>query len=139
MSRKFEIGNKVRFIPSGDVYEIDDFHEDPEYYHLKGWLTDVHVNDLRLYDGHESNDHSVEDHELVEHFADASNMLRLKIAAQVTPGILAGDGDYFYYYLPVSKCRLPNSISRKCPEEVARVAFIFADALIAESQKGGAR
>lgn len=137
MSRKFNIGDKVRFIPSGDVYEIDDYTED-DYYHLKGWLTDVYVNDLRRYEGSECNDHIVEDHELVDHSADSGNMLRLQIAAQVTSGIIAGDGDYFYYYLPGSKQYLPNSISRKCPEEVARVAFIFADALIAESQKGGA-
>lgn len=65
--------------------------------------------------------------------------LRLQIAAQVMSGIIAGDGDYFRYYLPGSKQYLPNSISRKNPEEVARVAFIFADVLIAESQKGGAK
>lgn len=82
--------------------------------------------------------HIVQDHELVDYFAKASNMLRLQAAAHVASGIITGDGDYFYYYLPGSKQRLPNSISRKCPEEVARVAFIFADALIAESQKGGA-
>lgn len=81
----------------------------------------------------------MEDHELVDHFAKARNMLRLQAAAHVASGIIAGDGDYFYYYLPGSKQHLPNSISRKYPEEVARVAFIFADALIAESQKGGTK
>lgn len=63
MSRKFNIGDKVRFIPSGDVYEIDD-RTDDDYYHLKGWLTDVYVNDIRRYEESNSNDHSVEDHEL---------------------------------------------------------------------------
>lgn len=58
-------------------------------------------------------------------------MLRLQVAAQVMSGIIVGDGDYFYYFSPGSKYYMPNSISRKCPGEVARVAFIFADALIA--------
>lgn len=138
MSRKFNIGNKVRFIPNGEVYEIDG-RTDDDCYHLKGWLTDVYATSLRHYEGSGCNDHIVEDHELVDDSADSGNMLRLQIAAQVTSGIIAGGGDYFYYYLPGSKQYLPNSISRKCPEEVARVAFIFANALIAESQKGGAK
>lgn len=81
--------------------------------------------------------HIVQDHELVEHFAEAQNMLRLKMAAQVTRGIIAGPGENFYYYLPGSKSHYPNMISKRSLEEVARVAFIFADALIAESLKGG--
>lgn len=72
-----------------------------------------------------------------DHFAGVSKMMRLQVAAAIVPGIISGSGDYFYYALPGTHFHLPNSISRKCPEEVARVAFIFADALIVESQKGG--
>ena len=77
--------------------------------------------------------HIVQDHELVEHFAEARNMLRLKIAAQIVPGIIAGSEEYFFYYNGSGK----SLISKEYPDEVARVALIFADALIAESQKGG--
>ena len=83
--------------------------------------------------------HSVQDHEMVNHIVDVSNMMRLNIAAQMVPAIMAGSGDKFYYHLPGSKSYMPSMISKLCPAEVARVAFIFADALIAEAQKGGAK
>lgn len=123
----FETGFNRGFAYANDKPYSDAVFEDAVFEHRN--LSQDSVN---------CDNHIVQDHELVEHIAEARNMLRLQAAAHVASGIIAGDGDYFYYYLPGSKQYLPNSISRKYPEEVARVAFIFADALIAESQKGGA-
>lgn len=68
-----------------------------------------------------------------DHIAHKHAMLRLQIAAQIVPGIIAGSEEYFFYHNDSGK----SLISKEYPDEVARVAFIFADALIAESQKGG--
>ena len=78
--------------------------------------------------------HIVQDQELVEHIAEARNMLRLKIAAQMAQGMLLVKDPDIYYRSPDGMMQVIN----KDPKSVAKVAFIFADALIAESQKGGA-
>lgn len=79
--------------------------------------------------------HIVQDHELVNHFAEARNMLRLKIAAQFAIVIMTGPGDHFNYYLPGSQ--FPSLIARKLISEVNRVALLYADDLISQSTKGG--
>lgn len=79
--------------------------------------------------------HIVQDHELVDHFAEARNMLRLKIAAQFAIVIMTGPGDHFNYYLPGSQ--FPSLIARKLISEVNRVALLYADDLISQSTKGG--
>lgn len=80
--------------------------------------------------------HIVQDHELVDHFAEARNMLRVKIAAQFAIVIMTGPGEHFNYYLPGS--HFPSLIGRKFISEVNRVALLYADDLIAQSMKGGA-
>lgn len=45
---KFKVGDKVRYIPSGQVYEIE-YYAGCERYHLKGWLTDICADDLKPY------------------------------------------------------------------------------------------
>lgn len=80
--------------------------------------------------------HIVQDHELVEHIAEARNMLRLKIAAQFAIVIMAGPGEHFNYYLPGSQ--FPSLIGRQFISEVNRVALLYADDLISQSMKGGA-
>lgn len=97
----------------------------------------MNINHNLSQDYANCDNHSVKDHEKVDHIAEASDMLRLNIAAQIVPAIMAGNGDNFYYHLPGSKSYMPSMISKRFPAEVARVAFIFADALIAESKKGG--
>ena len=56
---------------------------------------------------------------------------RLQIAAQIMPTIMACPGEYFYYHNGVGRAL----ISRDDPNEVARVALIYAEALITESAK----
>lgn len=68
------------------------------------------------------------------HIAEARNMLRLKIAAQMAQGMLLIKDPDIYYRSPDGLTQVIN----KDPKSVARVAIMFADALIAESQKGGA-
>ena len=80
--------------------------------------------------------HIVQDHELVEHIAEARNMLRLKIAAQFAIVIMTGPGEHFNYYLPGSQ--FPSLIGRQFISEVNRVALLYADDLISQSMKGGA-
>lgn len=80
--------------------------------------------------------HIMQDQGLVEHFSEARNMLRLKIAAQLAIVIMTGPGEHFNYYLPGSK--FPSLIGRKFISEVNRVALLYADDLISQSMKGGA-
>lgn len=80
--------------------------------------------------------HNVQDNEFVDHFAEARNMLRLKIAAQFAIVIMTGPGEHFNYYLPGSQ--FPSLIGRKIISEVNRVALLYADDLISQSMKGGA-
>lgn len=79
--------------------------------------------------------HIMQDQGLVEHFSEARNMLRLKIAAQFAIVIMTGPGEHFSYYLPGS--HFPSLIGRKFISEVNRVALMYADNLIAQSTKGG--
>lgn len=79
--------------------------------------------------------HIVQDHELVEHFAEVRNMLRLKIASQMAQGMLLVKEPDIYYRRSDGMMTAIN----KDPKSVAEVAVMFADALIAECQKGGAK
>ena len=83
--------------------------------------------------GHESTGHIVQDHEMVDHIADVSNMVRLQIAAQMAHGMLLVEKPDIYYRREDGMIEVIN----KDPKMVAKVAFMFADALIAESKKGG--
>lgn len=79
--------------------------------------------------------HIVQDHELVDLFAEARNMLRLKIAAQMAQGMLLVKESDIYYRRSDGMMQVIN----KDPKSVAEVAVMFADALITETQKGGAK
>lgn len=74
--------------------------------------------------------HIVQDHELVEHFAEARNMLRLKIAAQMAQGMLSAS---LHVGLTLADWKRAADFCK----EIAKFALDQADAIIAESLKGG--
>ena len=68
-----------------------------------------------------------------DHIAHKHAMLRLQIASQMAQGMLLVKEPDIYYRRVDGFAEVIN----KDPKSVAKVAFMFADALLAEAQKGG--
>ena len=144
---KFKEGDKVRYIPSGQVYEIE-YYAGYERYHLKGWLTDICADDLKPYTEPKEgaslnvNNSDINIDEIVakgyvpdptKHFDTIlkdgfRNEMRLNIATQICTALI-GNQD------------LADRIMSADEDlrSFAHDAYIIADTLIAEVEKGAER
>ncbi len=140
---KFKVGDKVRYRPSGQAYEIE-YYAGCERYHLKGWLTDICADDLKPYTEPKEgaslnvNNSDINIDEIVakgyvpdptKHFDTIlkdgfRNEMRLNIASQICTALI-GNQD------------LADRIMSADEDlrSFAHDAYIIADALIAESEK----
>ena len=140
---KFKIGDKVRYRPSGEMYEVEG-KTGRQHYALKGWLTDIVESDLEPYTRSNPNPSNsgelklqtaedkseVNDVNLSQNIKNCDN--RLQIAAMAMQGILSNI-DLFKNVLETgTKTLSGDGISYRA---VAKVSLLFADALIAESEK----
>lgn len=132
---KFKKGDKVRYRPSGEVYEVEG-KTGRQHYALKGWLTDIVESDLKPYT--EPTDFGGEvnfptKNNLAIYLKKSKNCdNRLQIAAMAMQGILSNI-DLFKNVLETGTETLSgDGISYRA---VAKVSLLFADALIAESEK----
>lgn len=139
---KFKIGDKVRYRPSGEVYEVEGKTR-RQHYALKGWLTDVVESDLEPYTRSNPNPsnsvelklQTAEDKSEVNYVNLSQNIKncdnRLQIAAMAMQGILSNENAIQY---AINNFRLQDG-SRNRYQAVAECSLAFADALIAESEK----
>lgn len=139
---KFKIGDKVRYRPSGEVYEVEG-KTGRQHYALKGWLTDIVESDLEPYTRSNPNPSNsrelklstAEDKSEVNYVNLSQNIKncdnRLQIAAMAMHGILS-NGNAIQY--AINNFRLQDG-SRNRYQAVAECSLAFADALIAESEK----
>ena len=139
---KFKVGDKVRYRPSGEVYEVEG-KTGRQHYALKGWITDIVESDLEPYT--RSNPNPSNSGELkLQTAEDKSEVImsiclkiskncdnRLQIAAMAMQGILS-NGNAIQY--AINNFRLQDG-SRNRYQAVAECSLAFADALIAESEK----
>lgn len=139
---KFKIGDKVRYRPSGEVYEVEG-KTGRQHYALKGWLTDVVESDLEPYTRSNPNPSNsgelkfqtaedkseVNDVNLSQNIKNCDN--RLQIAAMAMQGILSNENAIQY---AINNFRLQDG-SRNRYQAVAECSLAFADALIAEVEK----
>lgn len=140
---KFKVGDKVRYRPSGNVYEVEG-KTGRQHYALKGWLKDVLESDLEPYT--RSNPNPSNSGELKLQTAEDKSEVnlsiylkkskncdnRLQIAAVAMQGILSNI-DLFKNVLETGTETLSgDGISYRA---VAKASLLFADALIAESEK----
>lgn len=141
---KFKVGDYVWY--RGEVRKVAATTENNRYY-LTGITESVSASDLEHYqqpfskvkeyaaydsngidrfgqqfDGTSTAAHSKTD----DHFADASKMIRLNIAAMMAQGLLSNGCGF---------CIDDKSVD-KTPENIAEAALLFADALINEAEKG---
>lgn len=137
---KFKIGDKVRYRPSGEVYEVEG-KTGRQHYALKGWLTDIVESDLEPYTEptenlKPSNSGELESQQTCTQF---DNIVkggflkerRLNIAAMAMQGILCNK-EIFNKALQAGEETLAgDDISYRA---VAKASFAFADALIAEAK-----
>lgn len=139
---KFKIGDKVRYRPSGEVYEVEG-KTGRQHYALKGWITDIVESDLEPYTRSNPNPsnsgelklQTAEDKSEVNYVNLSQNIKncdnRLQIAAMAMQGILS-NGNAIQY--AINNFRLQDG-SRNRYQAVAECSLAFADALIAESEK----
>lgn len=131
---KFKKGDKVRYRPSGEVYEVEG-KTGRQHYALKGWLTDIVESDLKPYT--EPTDFGGEvnfptKNNLAIYLKKSKNCdNRLQIAAMAMQGILSNENAIQY---AINNFRLQDG-SRNRYQAVAECSLAFADALIAESEK----
>ena len=131
---KFKIGDKVRYRPSGEVYEVEG-KTGRQHYALKGWITDIVESDLEPYTeptdfGREVNFPTKNN--LAIYLKKSKNCdNRLQIAAMAMQGILSNENAIQY---AINNFRLQDG-SRNRYQAVAECSLAFADALIAESEK----
>lgn len=140
---KFKVGDKVRYRPSGNVYEVEG-KTGRQHYALKGWLKDVLESDLEPYT--RSNPNPSNSGELKLQTAEDKSEVnlsiylkkskncdnRLQIAAVAMQGILSNI-DLFKNALETGTEILSgDGIPYRA---VAKASLLFADALIAESEK----
>lgn len=140
---KFKVGDKVRYRPSGNVYEVEG-KTGRQHYALKGWLKDVLESDLEPYT--RSNPNPSNSGELKLQTAEDKSEVnlsiylkkskncdnRLQIAAVAMQGILSNI-DLFKNVLETGTETLSgDDISYRA---VAKASLLFADALIAEVAK----
>lgn len=140
---KFKVGDKVRYRPSGNVYEVEG-KTGRQHYALKGWLKDVLESDLEPYT--RSNPNPSNSGELKLQTAEDKSGVnlsiylkkskncdnRLQIAAVAMQGILSNI-DLFKNALETGTEILSgDGIPYRA---VAKASLLFADALIAESEK----
>ena len=139
---KFKVGDKVRYRPSGNVYEVEG-KTGRQHYALKGWLKDVLESDLEPYTRSNPNPsnsgelklQTAEDKSEVNYVNLSQNIKncgnRLQIAAMAMQGILSNI-DLFKNVLETGTETLSgDGISYRA---VAKASLLFADALIAESE-----
>ncbi len=139
---KFKVGDKVRYRPSGNVYEVEG-KTGRQHYALKGWLEDVLESDLEPYPRSNPNPsnsgelklQTAEDKSEVNYVNLSQNIKncdnRLQIAAMAMQGILSNI-DLFKNVLETGTEILSgDGISFRA---VAKASLLFADALIAESE-----
>lgn len=139
---KFKKGDKVRYRPSGNVYEVEG-KTGRQHYALKGWLTDVVESDLEPYTRSNPNPsnsgdlklQTAEDQSEVNYVNLSQNIKncdnRLQIAAMAMQGILSNENAIQY---AINNFRLQDG-SRNRYQAVAECSLAFVDALIAESEK----
>mgnify|MGYP007035509643 CR=1 FL=1 len=139
---KFKIGDKVRYRPSGEVYEVEG-KTGRQHYALKGWLTDIVESDLEPYTRSNPNPSNsrelklstAEDKSEMNYVNLSQNIKncdnRLQIAAMAMQGILINENAIQY---AINNFRLQDG-SRNRYQAVAECSLAFADALIAESEK----
>nr|DAN03843.1 MAG TPA: hypothetical protein [Caudoviricetes sp.] len=139
---KFKVGDKVRYRPSGNVYEVEG-KTGRQHYALKGLLKDVLESDLEPYTRSNPNPsnsgelklQTAEDKSEVNYVNLSQNIKncdnRLQIAAMAMQGILS-NGNAIQY--AINNFRLQDG-SRNRYQAVAECSLAFADALIAESEK----
>jgi hypothetical protein len=139
---KFKVGDKVRYRPSGNVYEVEG-KTGRQHYALKGWLKYVLESDLEPYTRSNPNPsnsgdlklQTVEDKSEVNYVNLSQNIKncdnRLQIAAMAMQGILSNI-DLFKNVLETGTEILSgDGIPYRA---VANASLLFADALIAESE-----
>lgn len=140
---KFKVGDKVRYRPSGNVYEVEG-KTGRQHYALKGWLKYVLESDLEPYTRSNPNPsnsgelklQTAEDKSEVNYVNLSQNIKncdnRLQIAAVAMQGILSNI-DLFKNVLETGTEILSgDGIPYRA---VAKASLLFADALIAESEK----
>lgn len=139
---KFKVGDKVRYRPSGEVYEVEG-KTGRQHYALKGWPTDIVESDLEPYTRSNPNPSNsrelklstAEDKSEVNYVNLSQNIKncdnRLQIAAVAMQGILSNENAIQY---AINNFRLQDG-SRNRYQAVAECSLAFVDALIAESEK----
>jgi hypothetical protein len=127
---KFKIGDKVRYRPSGEVYEVEG-KTGRQHYALKGWLTDIVESDLEPYTEPSKVESATLHAESVEESRNASEESNLSNSSQ--------DCDEWFDtiikrgFRADRRCNIAVQMIKammSCPEIIDRISSAEADSLL---------